>query len=1051
MYKFGNYLTFVKKIYMKIRYTISVAALFCTFILNGQLALTIGDANDNTTRALRIYNDQVVIVGSTSVNGQVYGTITQINKINGEIVWQKRLDFQSQINAVEIVPPSDPTGTPSILIVGHTMPFFLTDTKSFMANLDFATGNINSKKMLSLRSREGLSEIIRHKNPIDPAFPYYITGFYGSTSSSSSTLDRSFLMNTNGRCNNSDIKFVVDYEYTTSPQDDELAFGSTDLADGNILIMGNSIEGTLLCKVNGSNGNVLSSRVFNLKGSLFCASETNNGDILIGERYFNPDGNSAGLFLLNKTLDVKPNSSWLLPKIDQLYDMTKTANQKYILAGNYKTSSTATPTFPVFLEFELVNNQLTISKRAVFDTDANLTYPGIPFANSENNDYYFLYSKKNVGGSADMLLKKFSASTNFECSAQLDIALQPKPISNSSVAVKTSNFVLVDAQMGGVINTNYTSIKNCLSVCGKNPASVTDTVEYKICGDDSIKVNNFTYYDAGTYAQTLVSSTGCDSILQIVITESTISNVFISENICKGSVFTYENMTYTTEGKYEIIKQTTLGCDSIITIDLKVTESDTTILPYSLCENETVVINDQTYGSAGTYFQNLKTNTGCDSILVIIVNTSMSVKTDLNFSLCKSPNLSVAIGSQVYNKAGRYTQVLTAQSGCDSILNIKIIGCNELATYDFEKCDANNPQQSMIYDEFDPSFLSDLNCTQMKFKNISIDNPSMQKHSCTPGFNNSIAMCVSASSECQSSLASAKPIKIEFDANPLLNNDFYFSQLSFYHKSPAEFNWINGPSGLNNFPQKFKLSIFKNNQEIYQKDEISTSNTWTEHLVNFDDIPDFSTEIEANYRIEILPYCTIGNLSSVIVWDIDNVKIFGSCLPSSDQRIVGNVNSANKDILDFTEVIKTHNNIQAKTVLNSNGQFTFSNNDPSKVYTISAYNDSNCVSEVSALDLVIVQNHILGLKPFESPLQYLAADVNNDQKVTASDLLEMRKLILGITQNFKNNSSWIFIEDKEYDDLSDPWSINQIIEVGGGNIHHKVAFKAIKVGDLSGL
>ncbi|MBK8624567.1 MAG: HYR domain-containing protein [Saprospiraceae bacterium] len=62
---------------------------------------------------------------------------------------------------------------------------------------------------------------------------------------------------------------------------------------------------------------------------------------------------------------------------------------------------------------------------------------------------------------------------------------------------------------------------------------------------------------------------------------------------------------------------------------------------------------------------------------------------------------------------------------------------------------------------------------------------------------------------------------------------------------------------------------------------------------------------------------------------------------------------------------------------------------------------------VTTLDLVLIQRHILGLDVFTDPYKVIAADANNDGRITASDLVEIRKLILGVTMTFKN-ASWRF-------------------------------------------
>ena len=63
--------------------------------------------------------------------------------------------------------------------------------------------------------------------------------------------------------------------------------------------------------------------------------------------------------------------------------------------------------------------------------------------------------------------------------------------------------------------------------------------------------------------------------------------------------------------------------------------------------------------------------------------------------------------------------------------------------------------------------------------------------------------------------------------------------------------------------------------------------------------------------------------------------------------------------------------------------------------TVSASKTDDYTNGVSTLDLVLIQRHIfLGLTKLDSPEKLLAADVNKDGKVTASDLVELRKLIL---------------------------------------------------------
>ncbi|MBK9044053.1 MAG: T9SS type A sorting domain-containing protein [Saprospiraceae bacterium] len=70
---------------------------------------------------------------------------------------------------------------------------------------------------------------------------------------------------------------------------------------------------------------------------------------------------------------------------------------------------------------------------------------------------------------------------------------------------------------------------------------------------------------------------------------------------------------------------------------------------------------------------------------------------------------------------------------------------------------------------------------------------------------------------------------------------------------------------------------------------------------------------------------------------------------------------------------------------------------------------------LSTLDLVLTQRHILGVKIFDSPYQYIAADVNGSRTLNSVDLVELRRVILGTKSNFPNNiPSWVFINKNEY-------------------------------------
>jgi hypothetical protein len=90
--------------------------------------------------------------------------------------------------------------------------------------------------------------------------------------------------------------------------------------------------------------------------------------------------------------------------------------------------------------------------------------------------------------------------------------------------------------------------------------------------------------------------------------------------------------------------------------------------------------------------------------------------------------------------------------------------------------------------------------------------------------------------------------------------------------------------------------------------------------------------------------------------------------------------------------------------------------------TITPHLDENPLNGVTTFDLVLITKHILGIQLLDSPYKMIAADVNNSSTITTADMIQLRKLILGIYDDFPNNTSWRFVDaDYVFPDPTNPW------------------------------
>ena len=103
---------------------------------------------------------------------------------------------------------------------------------------------------------------------------------------------------------------------------------------------------------------------------------------------------------------------------------------------------------------------------------------------------------------------------------------------------------------------------------------------------------------------------------------------------------------------------------------------------------------------------------------------------------------------------------------------------------------------------------------------------------------------------------------------------------------------------------------------------------------------------------------------------------------------------------------------------------------------------------VSTLDIVFSQRHILGVQPIFDFCSLSAADVNGDERISALDVLLMRKLILGIDSEFAI-PSWLFFNDSVLDDNASPRDKDLEFEKSEFPLQD-INILAVKVGDLNG-
>ena len=211
---------------------------------------------------------------------------------------------------------------------------------------------------------------------------------------------------------------------------------------------------------------------------------------------------------------------------------------------------------------------------------------------------------------------------------------------------------------------------------------ITTANPQTICAGDTYTINGNTYNAAGTYNDTLVAWSGCDSVIVTDITVIVIANTLNPQMICEGDNYVFNGNTYNLAGTYYDTLVSYQGCDSVIETALQIIATVTYNNPQSICTGGSYMINGNTYSTAGTYNDTFTTASGCDSVVVTVLTIDPIITYNNPQSICTGG--SYTINGNTYSTAGTYNDTFTTASGCDSVVTT-VLTIDPTITY-------NNPQ-----------------------------------------------------------------------------------------------------------------------------------------------------------------------------------------------------------------------------------------------------------------------------------------------------------------------------------------------------------------------
>jgi hypothetical protein len=217
---------------------------------------------------------------------------------------------------------------------------------------------------------------------------------------------------------------------------------------------------------------------------------------------------------------------------------------------------------------------------------------------------------------------------------------------------------------------NYTGCDSVLTLSLTVRPTSTGTINQSICFGTFYRFNGVNLTLAGTYRDTLMNSVGCDSVVTLFLTVRAASSGTMNQTICFGSTYLFNGVNLNSTGSYRDTIVSTSGCDSFLTLNLTVRPSSSGSFSQTICNGASYLFNGVNLNAAGIYRDTLININGCDSIVTLNLTVRAAVTSTINQTICNGS--SYLFNGVNLTSSGSYRDTFVNIFGCDSVVTLNL-------------------------------------------------------------------------------------------------------------------------------------------------------------------------------------------------------------------------------------------------------------------------------------------------------------------------------------------------------------------------------------------
>ncbi len=228
-------------------------------------------------------------------------------------------------------------------------------------------------------------------------------------------------------------------------------------------------------------------------------------------------------------------------------------------------------------------------------------------------------------------------------------------------------FAVSSVDSSGNISDQTTALQVITSLA---PCGDTTFVKAGICEGESYLFGGEEFTTSGEYVSHFESSSGCDSVVLVDLVVNYPKFVEYDIQICADDSYLFGSNILTETGIYVDSLVSETGCDSIVTLNLTVNTVYLDTVYSAIKDGENYNFGGVLIDQPGTYYDTLTSENVCDTIITLVLSEKLEEFSIVNAEICEGNKYE--FGGNFLTEPGTYIDTLVSSVGTDSIVSLTL-------------------------------------------------------------------------------------------------------------------------------------------------------------------------------------------------------------------------------------------------------------------------------------------------------------------------------------------------------------------------------------------